>query len=182
MKIHEDSMVALRVCKNLLKNENINYEQLGDYLNKINVPKEFCPYAQKIECKKYSKYRNYDGSCNNLIQPFVGKSETPLKRLHMPRYHDMMSDPVKKSVSGKLLTNPRMIAYSLNYPSDIEIKINTLFVFWGQFVDHDLSLTGLITGEDKKPKACTCDSKDPDCLNIPIPKADPIIKNQKYVS
>ena len=52
MKIHEDSMVALRVCKNLLKNENINYEQLSDYLNKINVPKEFCPYAQKIECKK----------------------------------------------------------------------------------------------------------------------------------
>jgi hypothetical protein len=74
MKIHHDSMIALRVCKNLLKKENVNYEQLGDYLNKINVPKDFCPYAQKIECKKYSKYRTYDGSCNNLIQPFIGKS------------------------------------------------------------------------------------------------------------
>ena len=177
--VHSNSMIALRVCKKLIKKDKIGSDKLNEYLSKITVPKEFCPFSQNLKCKTNKKYRKYDGSCNNMIQPWVGKTETPLKRIHAPRYSDMMSEPVYKSISGKLLPNPRMLAYSIHYPKDIEIKINTLFVFWGQFVDHDLSLTGLVTGDDKKPKPCTCSSTDPDCLNIPIPIDDPNMKNQK---
>ena len=179
MEIHQRSMLALRVYKKLIDQNHVSADQAGEYLNKISIPKEFCPYAQTFNCRKYSRYRNYDGSCNNLVHPWVGKAETPLKRLHPSRYNDFMNEPVTKSVTGIMLPNPRLIAYKLHYPHEIEIKVNTLFVFFGQFIDHDLSLTSLTTGSDKKPKPCTCDTTDPDCLNIPIPPSDSIQKNQK---
>jgi peroxidase len=179
MKIHENSMLALKVCKKLIDFSKVSYEEAQEYVSKMTVPKEFCPYAQEFKCNQYSKYRTYDGSCNNLVHPWLGKSETPLKRLYPSRYSDFMNEPVYKSLSGKLLTNPRTIALKVHFPSDVDISVNTLFVFWGQFLDHDLSMTGLITGPDGKPKACTCDSKDPDCLNIQIPANDPVYKDQK---
>ena len=39
-------------------------------------------------CDRHSKYRNIDGTCNNLRKPKYGKSNTPLQRLLKPSYQD----------------------------------------------------------------------------------------------
>lgn len=179
LKIHHQSTIALKVYNKIIALHKIPREKAYEYLGQITVPKEFCPYAQKLNCDPNNRYRTYDGSCNNLNNPWYGKTETPLKRLWRPRYHDSMNEATKLSVLGIPLPNPRMVAYTALYPMDIDIEVNSLTVFWGQFIDHDMSLTALISGPDGKPKACTCDGNDPDCINIPIPETDPVYKRQK---
>ena len=45
-----------------------------------------CPVPP--ECDRYSKYRTFDGSCNNLAVTKLGQSLTPLLRLLPPDYAD----------------------------------------------------------------------------------------------
>ena len=48
-----------------------------------------CPFSLPINCQSTYKYANFDGSCNNLINPYYGKSETPFKRLSCLRRHHL---------------------------------------------------------------------------------------------
>jgi peroxidase len=178
--MHEQARITYRVCKKLAEIKNVPYEKLYETLGDVYVPKKLCPYAQQTyNCDKNHVYRTYDGSCNNKRRPWIGKTETPMKRLQPPVYHDSMSEKRMKSVTGNDLPNPRYISYNLNQPLDRKIPLNTLTVFYSQFIDHDMSLTALIVGPDGKPKPCTCDSDDPDCINIPTPHNIPDDRDQK---
>jgi peroxidase len=179
-EMHDQSRVTYKVCKRLAEIKNVPYEKLYEAIGDVYVPNHLCPYAkQTYKCDAYRVYRSYDGSCNNLKRPIIGKTETPLRRLLPSVYHDSMSERRLKSVTGINLPNPRHISYNLNKPLDQRISLNTLTVFYSQFIDHDMSLTTLIAGHDGKPKACTCDSDDPDCINIPTPNGVPDDRDQK---
>ena len=45
-----------------------------------------CPRAPR--CNGQSKYRNIDGTCNNLQRPLWGASNSPLQRILPPKYDD----------------------------------------------------------------------------------------------
>jgi hypothetical protein len=104
--------------------------------------------------KKY-EYRTLDGSKNNLKHPQWGQPHQQLLRLTTPAYEDGKSQP-----SGANRPHPREISNHIF--SGVEEKPNSygvsaFFWLWGQFIDHDLSLTP--PGDE--------------AWNIPVPAGDP---------
>lgn len=105
--------------------------------------------------------RSYDGSGNNLLHPTWGAAGTPLPRLTASAYDDGVSAP-RGALSG-VLPNPRVISNTVIKQTVMLPNTHQMtdWVFqWGQFVDHDLDLTGAASPTES--------------FNIPIPTGDPI--------
>ena len=104
-----------------------------------------CPFVAPSSCDSTQKYRSFDGICNNLQQPLLGSIETPHKRLLSPEYDDGVGMPKVKSVSGKMLPNPRLLSNTLSMdPMNMQELIwSNLWVIFGQFLTHDITATAL---------------------------------------
>ena len=104
--------------------------------------------------------RSIDGTGNNLLNPTWGAAATNLNRMSTPAYDDGISTP---RGSTTVLPNPRdvsnmVVSQAVSMPNTHSM---TGWVFqWGQFVDHDLDLTGSATPSE--------------IYNIPIPAGDSI--------
>ncbi len=101
--------------------------------------------------------QSIDGTGNNLKNPEYGTPETPLINIAPLAYSDGFSTP-----NGQNRPNPRTIsnAISLQEGDILDPKKLTDFIWaWGQFLDHDLSLT--------------VDSDRP--INIQVPTGDPFL-------
>lgn len=84
--------------------------------------------------------RNVDGSNNNLNNPDWGKSYTNLIRKAPARYEDGLSKPIEN------LPNPRYLSEAVsklegNIVIPNEFNLTMLFGTWGQFLDHDITLS-----------------------------------------
>ncbi|KAJ8314403.1 hypothetical protein KUTeg_008964, partial [Tegillarca granosa] len=55
-------------------------------------------------------YRSIDGTCNNLLRPFLGASFTAQSRYLEPEYNDDLDEPRKLSVLGDPLPSPRTVS------------------------------------------------------------------------
>lgn len=106
-------------------------------------------------------FRAIDGSFNNLQNPEWGKANTQLVRTTSIEYADGISEPAGGS-DGSGRPNPReisnrVVAQTGEILNDRQL---TNFLFqWGQFVDHDLDLTG--------------EAHPLESFGIPVPKKDP---------
>jgi len=94
-----------------------------------------CPFTVPINCQSDAKYANFDGSCNNLINPYYGKSATPFKRLEPAMYDDGFNSPKLTN-----LPNPRIISTRISEDTTdaTEVIWTHLFMSFGQFLTHDL--------------------------------------------
>ncbi|WP_234994936.1 peroxidase family protein [Microbulbifer donghaiensis] len=104
----------------------------------------------------FDQYRSIDGTGNNLTLPQLGSAHSPLLRLVTPAYSDGISLP-----AGSSRPNPRVISNAIcqQLAPQLDGSGHTSMVFqWGQFLDHDLSLTP--AGEEPLP--------------IPVPAGDPV--------
>jgi hypothetical protein len=84
--------------------------------------------------------RTIDGSENNLQSPDWGAAHTQLKRFTTVAYTDGIESP-----AGTSRPNPRMISNALFAQDSLFSDPSNLSDFvwaFGQFIDHDLSLTG----------------------------------------
>ncbi len=87
-----------------------------------------------------SEVRTYDGTGNNLSNAELGSTDEQLLRVSPAAYADGISSP-----AGSDRANPRTISNLLSVQQDDSI-VNTndlsAYVYvWGQFIDHDISLT-----------------------------------------
>lgn len=124
IRLHNSFMSALRAAKK---------EEKGTV--KLKAAPQFCPFQSNMDCDASNKYRNVDGSCNNLNNPLLGKSNTPFKRyLNETSYDDGMNDPRIKSKSGSNLPNPRSISLAIHEPSDLSANMTNLGVMFGKFL------------------------------------------------
>lgn len=90
-------------------------------------------------------YRSIDGSNNNLGNPQLGRTFTPLlRKTHVAYELDAVADGTDEAPSGSDRPSAReisnaVVAQSQSIPNTMPISS---FVWqWGQFIDHDIDLT-----------------------------------------
>ncbi|XP_025201922.1 peroxidase-like [Melanaphis sacchari] len=135
--------------------------------------------APFIICNPNSKYRTFNGSCNNLRVPTWGASNTPFLRILNAEYSDGIYK-FRQQSNGSQLPGAREINTKLflkNQWYDFD-ELNILLMQWGQFIAHDITL---LTPDFSVDNCCSVQnvSKVPtQCQNvINIPKNDPIYLN-----
>jgi peroxidase len=111
--------------------------------------------------------RSYNGSNNNTAHPEWGQADHPLFRNTEATYVNGSGYPRDYKEEGKAHLNPRrisnIICKSQNHPSTS--SLSSYMWAWGQFVDHEITLTHL--SDEKDPIITPVD--DPDFPNAEIP-------------
>ena len=102
-----------------------------------------CEEYDKIKCNPGYKYRDEDGSCNNLRRPIYGRGFTPFQRLFEAEYGDTVSTPkIRGRETSNDLPSARHVSNSITNTETEHTKYFTsLFTVMGQFIDHDLTFT-----------------------------------------
>ncbi|XP_072325504.1 eosinophil peroxidase-like [Scyliorhinus torazame] len=130
-----------------------------------------------------NRYRTFTAVCNNRMHPRLGSSNTALTRWLPARYEDGISLPLGwtpgKRVSRYTLPLVRAVSNKIlktsneNVPLDLETT--NLFMQWGQWIDHDMSLSpvsgSLQTFNDGIDCERTCVQRSP-CFPIKMPPRD----------
>ncbi|CAL4099441.1 unnamed protein product [Meganyctiphanes norvegica] len=95
----------------------------------------------EVKCNPYDEYRTIDGTCNNLQHTKWGSAPQPFERYLPAEYGDgKMSFRIARS--GGKLPEPRHISQMLSNSVQRDTPKVTLMVMqWGQFIDHDVTLT-----------------------------------------
>ncbi|XP_033333210.2 peroxidase [Megalopta genalis] len=158
------------------------------YLYNFNFAQNFTSNIhQEIRCGDTyprgcldSRYRSYDGSCNNLYHPTWGMANTRYGRLLPANYGDGIRSPTT-SVTGTQLPPSRLVSTTLFPPVDVDDPIWTLAAMqWGQIITHDMALIdGTTQSKAHATQCCTPDGQlvDPllshgQCYPILIPFDD----------
>lgn len=165
---------------------NVNIDDFADGLTNIDVtrvvstvPLETCARDENaLPCDHTNKFRTFNGWCNNLNNPQYGKSVTPLIRFLSAKYDDAISRPRFRSLSGKALPSPRLVSVVVHADvSHLHGRYTLMLMQFGQFLDHDITLTPVNKGFPDSILDCrACDSSQtvhPECWPIPVPKNDP---------
>lgn len=101
------------------------------------------PWQNNMKQCLQSKYRTYDGFCNNPYHPYWGKANVCHIRLLSPDYADGISIP-RNSYNQKCpLPNPRSISNYIHVEVPLEGPYNLMKMQWGQFINHDITNTAL---------------------------------------
>lgn len=127
--------------------------QVGDPAAEDEGQPPAAPQLPEDVAKDDFEYREYDGSDNNLLIPELGAAGQQLVRLS-PADASRLDDPE--------LPTPREISNAVSAadgPIANDRGLSDYIWVWGQFLDHDLSLTE--PPEDAGESA-----------NIPVPKGD----------
>ncbi|KAL3854991.1 hypothetical protein ACJMK2_014223 [Sinanodonta woodiana] len=139
--------------------------------------------VKNLDCtgQETSVYRTLDGSCNNLNHPEWGMAFRPQRRLLNPEYDDGVSKPRIRSVSGTgNLPNPRTVSNAVHsnkgLTTPLDNKISMHVFQWGQFLDHDIISTPVLTGVNGVDLSC-CETNPLNvntdtCATIYVPNGD----------
>ncbi|CAB3400911.1 unnamed protein product [Caenorhabditis bovis] len=200
-EIYEESLrlVQIHIDKGLKLSPtviapNVSYEAVlpVNYVQTL-MEKSGCQTGQFVEsCDDicfFSKYRSYDGQCNNFEHPMRGVSEMAFLRLLPPRYENGFNTPVGwekgKLYNGFEVPNARKVSRLLIGTDEItpHDHLSSMTMQWGQFIDHDMTLTApaLTRHSYKEGAFCnrTCENIDP-CFNIQLEPDDPKLHTGLY--
>ncbi|KAF1747223.1 hypothetical protein GCK72_023685 [Caenorhabditis remanei] len=191
VQMHIDNGLAFEA--NMIS-PNVSYEAVlpVSYVQTL-MEKSGCQTGQFAEsCDDYcffSKYRSYDGQCNNQEHPWWGVSEMAFMRLLPPRYENGFNTPVGwekgKLYNGYQVPNARKVSRVLIGTDETtpHSHLSAMTMQWGQFIDHDLTLTApaLTRHSYKEGAFCnrTCENADP-CFNIQLEADDPKLHTGLY--
>ncbi|XP_028127877.1 heme peroxidase 2-like [Diabrotica virgifera virgifera] len=184
-KLSNFGMASLEATRKIIESfpENVS-RQINDspISLKSKILEEDCPLRGKPRCPLSSKrYRTYDGTCNNLENPWRGASLLPMQRFLPPVYEDGIQS-IRRSILGTRLPSAREISTNIHKDKDQEVNVITLmFMQWGQFIDHDITSVVKSRGFNGSVPRC-CDKSEnkvlpepllhPSCLPIEVPEDD----------
>ena len=137
-----------------------------------------------------SPYRTFDGSCNNLCDPTLGMANTPLIRLPGLRpptaYEGKNFAPRQLSATSTKgnnvpLPNARKVSVQVFVAGEGNVRFRPpprtplgthLVMTWGQFLDHDVTLTELVDEHvNCGTNAQSCPNKPNDCIGIDVDRS-----------
>ncbi|XP_077498217.1 peroxidasin isoform X2 [Amblyomma americanum] len=138
----------------------------------------------------HSRFRTYDGTCNNLQHPMWGASLTPFERLLPAEYENGFNTPVgwtaEKPVNGHRLPLARSVSTGLVSTEVVEgdSEHSHMLMQWGQFLDHDMDFSmPAISHErfiDTVDCADSCDNVMP-CFPIEVPPDDRRVRGHRCI-
>ncbi|CAL1547362.1 unnamed protein product [Lymnaea stagnalis] len=119
------------------------------------------------------KYRTIDGNCNHPKN--WGTSFKPLARMLPAEYDDGVSSPRVRGSLGTPLPSPRAISRFV-HPSTPDLISRTIMIMqWGQWLDHDLSVSPVASEVNHIIQCCGPNGTlprnptDPNCFPIILP-------------
>ncbi|XP_078362045.1 peroxidasin homolog [Oculina patagonica] len=154
-------------------------QQVLDTLNLPNCD----PLKLRLACLK-RKFRTFDGTCNNLCNITRGAVGQPHVRFEGlgPAYEQPGDKPRLFSTDIGQLPNARKVSFKVFRNLNRTADFTHLVMTWGQFLDHDLTLTeltplgeGVSCGTNTGP--CLDVNDNPDCISIPIQPANELRGN-----
>lgn len=139
-----DGLIGLEATRELARRFNLDSLQGRDGLQRFNIQNtviaDTCPEIPRCPS---TKFRSIDGLCNNLENREWGKSLTAYERFLPPSYADGLTLP-RVSIDGGPLPSARKVSATLMPDADVPNQQHTLMLMqFGQFIDHDLTLTGV---------------------------------------
>ncbi|GIY69340.1 peroxidasin homolog [Caerostris darwini] len=129
---------------------------------------------EPVYCSSRSRYRNINGSCNNLYHHDWGMTDAAFLRWLTPDYTDDVSMP-RQSVYGGSLPRVRELSNKLFSLKTLpNSNVTMMFTHFGLFIDHDMVKAGQTDGN--MTSCCEDDPKvrHPLCLKVEISKSDPL--------
>ncbi|XP_048759909.2 peroxidasin homolog isoform X4 [Ostrea edulis] len=134
----------------------------------------------------HKRFRSMDGLCNNLHSPTWGASVIALQRMLPPIYENGFNTPVgwnpNKLYNGYHLPSPRLVSSFLMSTDHVTMDEHSthMLMQWGQFLDHDMSLTpqSVSNARFSDGRYCneTCENQYP-CFPITVPRSDTRIQH-----
>ncbi|KAK8379097.1 hypothetical protein O3P69_019137 [Scylla paramamosain] len=100
-----------------------------------------------------------------------------------PDYFDGVSAP-RRALGGAALPSPRQVSVEVHsFKRAASASYTVLAMSWGQFVDHDITLTAQSKGAGGRSIACCTEEvahnkslRHPECFPIPLSASDPLYK------
>jgi peroxidase len=183
-KTNQNAMALLKAQKQVMQSNKLSKSEKIEVLSGgYTVPGHHCPShdTSYYQCDSSYKYRRIDGTCNNLQVPWWGRSNSPFERMVPSAYDDGVNSPRTNSVSrgGRKLPNAREIAIKIHSSEKSKADTTQLVAFFGQFLNHDLSLTSRSSDSNGQEKKCACNSNDIECFQIKIPTTDQYNRDQE---
>lgn len=120
---------------------------------------------QTATCDPAAPFRHADGQCNNLDNQFWGSTSSLLDRIITNAYGDSKDSPRTLAVSHNSLPSAREVSLRVHPSSELTAEATLMLMQWGQFVDHDTTLTP----HANTASPCTCTDDGEDCFPIPTP-------------
>lgn len=116
-----------------------------------------------ISSAKAQPFRSYDGSNNNATNPAWGQADTALLRIAPADYPDGLGDVM---LLPPARPNARVVSNAI-FDQDSVINsrhgLSSGVWQWGQFLDHDLSLS---PGNEAEPHMIEAPANDPDGMSL----------------
>lgn len=173
--------IVLEAAKSIAKRRNLTKQDITQHLLKVslrNTSLEESCYPD-LSCED-SPFRRIDGRCNNLEHAYWGSSDTAYQRVSLPDYGDGISTP-RESSGGGNLPSARLVSSTIS-PEGTHTQhpsLSLMVMQWGQFLDHDLTLTPMTENENGSPIRCCNygyrlpdENLSPDCFPISLPEQD----------
>ena len=125
----------------------------------------------RLRCFQH-KYRTIDGTCNNLCRINQGAAFTPLRRV-LPSEYAPEEQPRNESVTGHPLPNTRRVSRRIfqGFNGDefgIRPNFTHVTMTWGQFIDHDVTLTELTPNIECGNNTAPCSNTENGCIVISL--------------
>ncbi|XP_059053482.1 peroxidase-like isoform X2 [Achroia grisella] len=198
MHYEQSSMIITKASQNLVHNRCERYglanDECASYISTLRLREsEYggeCAGLERFTCPTQmisSRYRTFDGSCNNPVRSSWGQALTGYKRLLHPRYADGIEQP-RRAVSQKSLPSARMVSVKLTDNLDKPDDEKTIaLAVWSQFVYNDLAHTPVRKTVHTKQSIRCCDNSGfnlipryihPSCMPISVPDNDPFFKDK----
>lgn len=136
--------------------------------------RDFCPENLADRTCEPRRYREITGQCNNLEHPHWGQARVAHHRFLPYAFSDGIASP-RRSVTGRELPSARLVSAHLHRDEGFhDHAITIMLVAWGQFTDHDITLTAEIDEVEEEDFNC-CRGPNvthPMCFPIEIPAND----------
>ncbi|XP_029018196.1 eosinophil peroxidase-like [Betta splendens] len=138
--------------------------------------------TRPLSCTGTNKFRTASNVCNNRQNSRWGASNTPFNRFVPAQYEDQISLPrgwtAQKPINNHVLPLVREVSNRIVKANVIESDsyYSHLLTFFGQWTDHDLTLTPtsptVAIYSDSQTCDQNCDQVEP-CFPIKVPSTDP---------